>query len=110
MALTAFLHGKIYTMQSKSADVAPFALLKDVSDIVMAEAMLIDGDTITAVGSDAEILARIREISAGTGSETVTAVDLAGRCVLPAFNEQSLSSPGYRPESDPFGSARCALL
>lgn len=87
MALTAFLHGKIYTMQSKAADVAPFALLKDVSDIVMAEAMLIDGDTITAVGSDAEILARIREISAGTGSETVTAVDLAGRCVLPAFND-----------------------
>ena len=87
MALTAFLHGKIYTMQSKVADVAPFALLKDVSDIVMAEAMLIDGDTITAVGSDAEILARIREISAGTGSETVTAVDLAGRCVLPAFND-----------------------
>lgn len=87
MALTAFLHGKIYTMQAKAADVAPFALLKDVSDIVMAEAMLIDGDTITAVGSDAEILARIREISAGTGSETVTAVDLAGRCVLPAFND-----------------------
>ena len=87
MALTAFLHGKIYTMQSKAADVAPFALLKDVSDIVMAEAMLIDGDTITAVGSDAEILARIRKISAGTGSETVTAVDLAGRCVLPAFND-----------------------
>ncbi len=87
MAFTAFLHGKIYTMQSKAADVAPFALLKDVSDIVMAEAMLIDGDTITAVGSDAEILARIREISAGTGSETVTAVDLAGRCVLPAFND-----------------------
>lgn len=87
MALTAFLHGKIYTMQSKAADVAPFALLKDVSDIVMAEGMLIDGDTITAVGSDAEILARIREISAGTGSETVTAVDLAGRCVLPAFND-----------------------
>ena len=87
MALTAFLHGKIYTMQSKAADVASFALLKDVSDIVMAEAMLIDGDTITAVGSDAEILARIREISAGTGSETVTAVDLAGRCVLPAFND-----------------------
>ena len=87
MALTAFLHGKIYTMQSKAADIAPFVLLKDVSDIVMAEAMLIDGDTITAVGSDAEILARIREISAGTGSETVTAVDLAGRCVLPAFND-----------------------
>ena len=87
MALTAFLHGKIYTMQSKAADVAPFTLLKDVSDIVMAEAMLIDGDTITAVGSDAQILARIREISAGTGSETVTAVDLAGRCVLPAFND-----------------------
>lgn len=87
MALTAFLHGKIYTMQSKAADVAPFALLKDVSDIVMAEGMLIDGDTITAVGSDAEILARIREISAGTGSETVTAVDLTGRCVLPAFND-----------------------
>ena len=37
MALTAFLHGKIYTMQSKAADVAPFTLLKDVSDIVMAE-------------------------------------------------------------------------
>lgn len=87
MVLTAFLHGKIYTMQAKAADVAPFALLKDVSDIVMAEAMLIDGDTITAVGSDAEILARIRKISAGTGSETVTAVDLAGRCVLPAFND-----------------------
>lgn len=87
MALTAFLHGKIYTMQSKAADVAPFALLKDVSDIVMAEAMLIDGDTIIAVGSDAEILARIREISAGTDSETVTMVDLAGRCVLPAFND-----------------------
>ena len=87
MALTAFLHGKIYTMQSKAADVAPFALLKDVSDIVTAEAMLIDGDTITAVGSDAEILARIREISAGTDSKTVTAVDLAGRCVLPAFND-----------------------
>lgn len=87
MALTAFLHGKIYTMQSKATDVAPFALLKDVSDIVMAEAMLIDGDTITAVGSDAEILARIREISSGTGSDAVTTVDLAGRCVLPAFND-----------------------
>ena len=87
MALTAFLHGKIYTMQSKAADVAPFALLKDVSDIVMAEAMLIDGDTITAVGSDAEILAQIREISSGTGSDAVTTVDLAGRCVLPAFND-----------------------
>lgn len=87
MALTAFLHGKIYTMQSKAADVAPFALLQDVSDIVMAEAMLIDGDTITAVGSDAEILAQIREISSGTGSDAVTTVDLAGRCVLPAFND-----------------------
>lgn len=87
MALTAFLHGKIYTMQSKAADVAPFALLKDVSDIVMAEAMLIDGDTITAVGSNAEILAQIREISSGTGSDAVTTVDLAGRCVLPAFND-----------------------
>lgn len=87
MALTAFLHGKIYTMQSKAADVAPFALLKDVSDIVMAEAMLIDGDTITAVGSDAEILAQIREISSGTGSDAVTTVDLAGRCMLPAFND-----------------------
>ena len=87
MALTAFLHGKIYTMQSKAADVAPFALLKDISDIVMAEAMLIDGDTITAVGSDAEILAQIREISSGTGSDAVTTVDLAGRCVLPAFND-----------------------
>ena len=87
MALTAFLHGKIYTMQSKATDVAPFALLKDVSDIVMAEAMLIDGDTITAVGSDAEILAQIREISSGTGSDAVTTVDLAGRCVLPAFND-----------------------
>lgn len=87
MALTAFLHGKIYTMQSKAADVAPFALLKDVSDIVMAEAMLIDGDTITAVGSDVEILAQIREISSGTGSDAVTTVDLAGRCVLPAFND-----------------------
>ncbi|MEF2597073.1 MAG: amidohydrolase [Lachnospiraceae bacterium] len=87
MALTAFLHGKIYTMQSKAADVAPFALLKDVSDIVMAEAMLIDGNTITAVGSDAEILAQIREISSGTGSDAVTTVDLAGRCVLPAFND-----------------------
>ena len=87
MALTAFLHGKIYTMQSKAAAVAPFALLKDVSDIMMAEAMLIDGDTITAVGSDAEILAQIREISSGTGSDAVTTVDLAGRCVLPAFND-----------------------
>ena len=87
MALTAFLHGKIYTMQSKAADVAPFALLKDVSDIVMAEAMLIDGDTITAVGNDAEILAQIRGISAGTDSDAVTTVDLAGRCVLPAFND-----------------------
>lgn len=87
MALTAFLHGKIYTMQSKAADVAPFALLKDVSDIVTAEAMLIDGDTITAVGSDAEILAQIQEISSGTGSDAVTTVDLAGCCVLPAFND-----------------------
>ena len=87
MALTAFLHGKIYTMQSKSSDVAPFALLKNVSDIVMAEAILVDGDTITAVGSDAEILARVREISSETGSDAVTTVDLAGRCVLPAFND-----------------------
>lgn len=87
MALTAFLHGKIYTMQSKAADAAPFALLKDVSDIVMAEAMLVDGDTIAAVGSDAEILARVREISSGTVSESVTTADLAGRCVLPAFND-----------------------
>ena len=75
-------------MQAKAADVAPFALLKDVSDIVMAQAMLVDGDTITAIGSDEEILARVREISSGTsGSEAVTTVDLAGRCVLPAFND-----------------------
>lgn len=87
MALTAFLHGKIYTMRSKEKDVAPFALLKEVSDIVMAQAMLVDGDTITAVGSDEEILARVREISSGTGSDAVTTVDLAGRCVLPAFND-----------------------
>lgn len=83
MALTAFLHGKIYTMQSKEKNTAPFALLKDVSDIVMAEAMLVDGDRIAAVGSDEEILAQIRK----TGSTNVTTIDLSGRCVLPAFND-----------------------
>ena len=84
MALTAFLHGKIYTMQAKTADLAPFALLKDVSDIVMVEAILVDGDRITAVGSDAEILAQAQNLAQ---NRDVTTVDLEGRCVLPAFND-----------------------
>ena len=84
MALTAFLHGKIYTMQAKEADLAPFALLKDVSDIVMVEAILVDGDRITAVGSDAEILAQAQNLAQ---NRDVTTVDLEGRCVLPAFND-----------------------
>ena len=84
MALTAFLHGKIYTMQAKEADLAPFALLKDVSDIVMTEAILVDGDRIAAVGSDAEILAQAQNLAQ---NRDVTTVDLEGRCVLPAFND-----------------------